>query len=55
MGDKKVWDKDKITFVFDHYSPAPTIKTAQIHKEMRTFAKEQQLTHHFDVNTGVCH
>lgn len=55
MGGKKVWDKDKISFVFDHYSPAPTIKTAQIHKEMRQFVKEQQLTHHFDINMGVCH
>lgn len=55
MGGKRVWDKDKVTFVFDHYSPAPTIKTAQNHKEMRQFAKEQGLTHHFDINTGVCH
>lgn len=55
MGGRKVWDKDKIAFVFDHYSPAPTIKTAQIHKEMRQFVKEQGLTHHFDINTGVCH
>jgi len=55
MGGEKVWDKDKIAFVFDHYAPAPTIKTAQIHKEMRTFVKEQGLTHHFDINKGVCH
>lgn len=55
MGGKKVWDKDKVAFVFDHYAPAPTIKTAQIHKEMRQFAKEQGLTHHFDINAGVCH
>jgi 3-isopropylmalate/(R)-2-methylmalate dehydratase large subunit len=55
MGGKKVWDNEKITFVFDHYSPAPTIKTAQIHKEMRAFAKEQNLKYHFDINTGVCH
>jgi 3-isopropylmalate/(R)-2-methylmalate dehydratase large subunit len=55
MGGKTVWDKDKLTFVFDHYSPAPTIKTAQIHKEMREFVEEQGLTHHFDINKGVCH
>lgn len=55
MGGTKVWDQDKITFVFDHYSPAPTIKTAQIHKEMRQFVQEQNLSHHFDVNAGVCH
>lgn len=55
MGGDKVFDKDKIAFVFDHYAPAPTINTAQIHKEMRDFAKEQGLTYHFDINKGVCH
>ncbi len=54
MGGKKVWDNDKIAFVFDHYSPAPTIKTAQIHKEMRDFAKDHNLTPHYDINTGEC-
>lgn len=55
MGGQKVFDKDKVAFVFDHYAPAPTINTAQIHKEMREFAKEQGLTHHFDINKGICH
>ncbi|MBK5261490.1 MAG: 3-isopropylmalate dehydratase large subunit [Peptostreptococcaceae bacterium] len=55
MGGKKVWDRDKLCFVFDHYAPTPTIKAAQNHKEMRKFVGEQGLTHHFDVNTGVCH
>ena len=55
MGGTKVWDKDKATFIFDHYAPSPTVKTSQIHKEMRVFAGEQGLTHHFDINTGVCH
>jgi len=55
MGGRKVWDKDKAAFIFDHYSPSPTIKTSQTHKEMRAFAKEHGLTHHFDINTGVCH
>jgi 3-isopropylmalate dehydratase large subunit len=55
MGGRKVWDNEKIAFVFDHYSPAPTIKTAQIHKEMRAFAREQNLKYHFDINKGVCH
>jgi 3-isopropylmalate/(R)-2-methylmalate dehydratase large subunit len=55
MGGEKVWDNEKAAFVFDHYSPAPTIKTAQIHKEMRAFMKEQKLKYHFDINKGVCH
>lgn len=55
MNGKKVWDKDRAAFVFDHYAPAPTIKSAQIHKEMREFAQENNLTYHFDINAGVCH
>ena len=55
MGGGKVWDPERITFVFDHFAPASTIKAANIHKEMREFAKKQNLTHHFDVNSGICH
>lgn len=55
MDGTKVWDADKVAFVFDHYAPASTMKAAQIHKEMRAFAKEQNFTHHFDINAGVCH
>lgn len=55
MGGKKVWDKDRAAFVFDHYAPCPTIKTASNHKEMREFAAKNDLTYHFDINSGVCH
>jgi homoaconitate hydratase family protein len=55
MGGKRVWDNRKAAFVFDHYAPCPTVKTADNHKAMRTFAKENELTHHFDINCGVCH
>ncbi|NLW60459.1 MAG: 3-isopropylmalate dehydratase large subunit [Firmicutes bacterium] len=55
MGGKKVWDPDRVAFVFDHYAPAPTIKSAKIHQEMRAFARENNLTYHFDINCGVCH
>lgn len=55
MGGKRVWDPDKAAFVFDHYAPAPTIRTAQTHEEMRRFARENGLSRHFDINAGVCH
>ena len=55
MGGEKVWDKTKVAFVLDHYAPAPTIQTAEIHKKMRDFAKAQDLKYHFDINAGVCH
>ena len=43
MGGDKVWDPQKITFVMDHYAPAPTIKAAENQKKMREFAKEQRI------------
>lgn len=55
MKGKNVWDKDRLAFVFDHYAPAPSIKAAEIHKEMREFVEEHDLTYHFDVNEGICH
>lgn len=55
MGGKKVWDNDKVAFVFDHYAPAPTIQCAKNQAEMRRFARDNALTHHFDINAGVCH
>ena len=55
MEGTKVWDNTRLAFVFDHYAPAPTIQTAEIHKKMRDFAKEQGLKYHFDINAGVCH
>jgi len=55
MGGDKVWDPRKISFVMDHYAPAPTIKAAENQKKMREFAKEQGIKHFFDINRGVCH
>ena len=55
MGGTRVWDNSRLAFVFDHYAPAPTIQTAEIHRSMRDFAKEQGLKYHFDINAGVCH
>ena len=55
MGGEKVWDNTRAAFVFDHYAPAPDIKSAANHGEMREFARKNQLKYHFDTNCGVCH
>jgi len=55
MGGDKVWDPRKISFVMDHYAPAPTIKAAENQKKMREFAQEQGIKYFFDINRGVCH
>lgn len=55
MGGKNVWDPERAAFVFDHYAPAPDIKSAANHGEMREFARKNNLKYHFDTNCGVCH
>lgn len=55
MGGEKVWDNERAAFVFDHYAPAPDIKSAANHREMREFAMKNNLKFHFDTNCGVCH
>lgn len=55
MGGKKVKNSDRVCFVFDHYAPAPTIKSAENQKRMRDFVNEQGIKYLFDINEGVCH
>ncbi len=55
LNGKKVWDPDKVTFVFDHYAPCPSMKTADNHKIMRKFCSEQGIEKLFDVGDGICH
>lgn len=55
MGGEHVWDRDKAAFVFDHYAPAPDIRSAANHREMREFAQKNKLKYHFDTDAGVCH
>ncbi len=55
MGGERVWDNTRAAFVFDHYAPAPDIKSAANHEEMRAFAKKNELKFHFDTDCGVCH
>jgi len=55
MGGERVWDPKKITFVMDHYAPAPSIRAAENQRKMRDFATEQGIKNFFDINRGVCH
>lgn len=55
LGGKQVKFPDRTTFVFDHYSPAPTIKAADNHKHMREFCRQMGIKALFDIGRGVCH
>lgn len=55
MADR-VFDKDKVVLVPDHFTPNKDIKSAENSKSLREFAKEQELTHYFEVGRmGIEH
>ena len=47
-GGKKVFDKDKVALVLDHFTPNKDINSAQQCKMVREFAKEYGVTHFFE-------
>lgn len=56
IGVEKVWDPEKIVVVFDHLVPANTMETAELHKQVRSFVKQQGIKHFYDVGRGgICH
>ena len=55
-GADKVFDKDKVVVVLDHFAPNKDIKAAMQCKVCREFARENELTHFFDVGRmGIEH
>ena len=46
---EKVFDKDKVVLVPDHFTPNKDIKSAQNSKSLREFAREQELSHYYEV------
>ncbi|MEM1989408.1 MAG: homoaconitase large subunit [Candidatus Bathyarchaeia archaeon] len=56
IGLEKVWDNQRIVLVLDHQVPADSVRSAELHKIMRAFAKEQNIPYLYDVgNGGICH
>ncbi|MDE2481865.1 MAG: 3-isopropylmalate dehydratase large subunit [bacterium] len=51
-GASKVFDRDKIALVEDHFVPAKDAQSAKLAKLMKDFAAEQEITHFFDVGRG---
>ena len=52
IGAKKVFHRDRVVLVPDHFTPAKDILSAEQCKILREFAKAQRLTHFFEV--GEC-
>lgn len=49
----KVFDKNRVIIVFDHFFPAPTVAGATLHQKSRKFVMEQDISGFF--TNGVCH
>ena len=55
-GAVKVFDKDKVVLVPDHFTPNKDISSAEQSKILRDFAREQGLTYYYEVGeVGVEH
>jgi len=55
-GGKKVFDREKVVLVPDHFTPNKDINSAEQCKILRDFAREQELTHYYEVGeVGIEH
>jgi 3-isopropylmalate/(R)-2-methylmalate dehydratase large subunit len=55
-GAKKVFDREKVVFVPDHFAPNKDIKSAEQCKIMKAFSREQKLTNYYEVGqAGIEH
>ena len=53
---RPVFDKDKIALVPDHFSPCKDIKSAEMCKRLRDFARKHEITNYFEVGRmGIEH
>lgn len=56
IGLERVFDPTKIALVPDHYTPNKDIKSAELAKTVREFARQQGITHYYEVGCmGVEH
>ena len=49
LGADKVFDKDRVCLVQDHFTPNKDIKSAELCKTMRCFAREQEISHFYEL------
>ncbi len=52
MGAERVWDKDKVVVILDHWVPASDVRSASLHKAIREFVREQGIDNFLDVGRG---
>jgi 3-isopropylmalate/(R)-2-methylmalate dehydratase large subunit len=53
MGDRPVWDPQKIAMTFDYQAPAKVVQVASNQRICREFAAKHGIPHVFDVSAGI--
>ncbi|MEM0370290.1 MAG: 3-isopropylmalate dehydratase large subunit [Pyrobaculum sp.] len=55
MGDVKVFDKERVVVAFDHLSPPPNQRAAEIMVYIRRHVRKLGLSNFYDVGGGILH
>ncbi|MDR3348246.1 MAG: 3-isopropylmalate dehydratase large subunit [Acidaminococcales bacterium] len=56
IGRPAVFDKNKVVLVPDHFCPANDMKSAELAKKLREFARKYQIAHYFEIGRmGIEH
>ena len=56
LGVSKVWDKDRIALIPDHFTPNKDIQSAMQVQMVRNFARKMNITHYYEVGeVGIEH
>ena len=55
FGQPRVAIPERMAVTLDHAVPAPTVRHARNHAEVRAFVAEQGVGHFFEVGRGICH
>jgi len=56
IGVDKVFDKERVVIVPDHFTPNKDIQAAENCKRVRGFAKRHRISHYYEVGEmGICH
>jgi 3-isopropylmalate/(R)-2-methylmalate dehydratase large subunit len=54
-GIERVWDREKIACLLDHWNPSPTVRDAEIYRQIRLAVRKYGITHFYGQNAGVSH
>jgi 3-isopropylmalate/(R)-2-methylmalate dehydratase large subunit len=56
IGADKVFDKEKIVLIPDHFTPSKDVKAAENCKQMKEFARRHQISHYYEIGEmGIAH